>query len=1214
MQGFKSFPEKTKMTFEGGMTAIIGPNGSGKSNISDSIRWVLGEMSAKSLRGARMEDVIFNGTPKRPAANCATVSLFLDTSGEYIAHRGVIGDAEDEEPGLAPRQRIWDAEEAVITRKYYRSGESEYYINKKQVRLKDIYEFFYDTGIGREGYSVIGQGRIAEVLSVKGDERRSIFEEASGISKFRIKKTETERKLRDTDANLDRVRDIFAEVSSRIEPLRKEAENAGKFIALSEEKKKLEVTIWLQRIDMLRGDLESAESALASSKLELDLAGDELDSIQREEDEFNEKGYALLQRRSSLDERSAVLADESAGIIQSSAVCETETRHYREKIESNAREAALVSGRRSASEELAASCRKALDEILASAEELKKKGEELERERETIMLPASDAEKRRAEALAAIAAAEDRLTEIIKRTSSCRALIASAEKRGGARSDRVEESRARLASLTGKRDELARKESSVASELNALKARAVELGTLIESAEKERENSVSKVSAANIRSAAAEQQRESLLRLERLFEGYSDSVKTVMRQASEGKIKRDGKPIDLRGTVASLLSAEGEYVVAMETALGASVQFIVSGSEKDAKTAIAYLKSTGGGRITVLPLDTVKGRRCDVSRIKDCSGFIGIASDLIICDAEYKCIADELLGRTVIAEDLDKASVMAAKCGYTVKIVTKDGQIINAGGSYTGGSPQKKVGIFTRSADIDKLDAEIAELNTALMEAEMGKRSAEKRLASYREELAEVNANIDSLAEDAEKLRTELSFAEATRGEEESKLSGMLESDRRNEEEKQALSDELKTLEDEEKELRRAKNDREMDIIAAEEAISKANAASESIRADISDISMQLVSLNAKAGSEQEKLDAVCERINEDGEKLAEIERESEECESNIARGGESLAENARKLAQIDAEKEAIAAEKKGIDKELEERELTVPERKSRLRQAQIRREQAFMSHTKLETGKQAAQDEFDSVTGKLWDEYELTYSDAEQFRLPEEERDKMPTRLNSVKAKIRAMGVINVKAVDEYRELKERYDFLNAQIDDLDRTRRKLDSEISRLDGKMKTVFLDTFARINTAFGRVFTELFGGGSARVELTDPADPLGCGIDIILHPPGKSVKSISLLSGGEQSFAAIALYLALQEINPAPFCILDEIESALDEVNQAKLMDYIKAHCESTQYLLITHRRGTMERADTLYGITMREKGVSEYLKLDLSTLGEKYKDYTDGKE
>ncbi|MBR5031871.1 MAG: AAA family ATPase, partial [Clostridia bacterium] len=337
MQGFKSFPERTKMTFEGGMTAIIGPNGSGKSNISDSIRWVLGEMSAKSLRGARMEDVIFNGTPKRPAANYAVVSLFLDTSEEYMAHRGVIAD-EPEESGLTPRQRVWDAEEAVITRKYYRTGESEYYINKKQVRLKDIYEFFYDTGIGREGYSVIGQGKIAEVLSVKGDERRSIFEEASGISKFRIKKTETERKLRDTDANLDRVRDIFAEVESRVEPLRKEAENAGKFIALSEEKKKLEVTIWLERIDMLRGDLESAEKALASSKLELDLAGDELDAIQREEDEFNNHGYALHRRRSALDERSVQLSEESAVLTQSNAVFETESRHYREKIESNARE------------------------------------------------------------------------------------------------------------------------------------------------------------------------------------------------------------------------------------------------------------------------------------------------------------------------------------------------------------------------------------------------------------------------------------------------------------------------------------------------------------------------------------------------------------------------------------------------------------------------------------------------------------------------------------------------------------------------------------------------------------------------------------------------------------------------------------------------------------------------------------------------------------
>ena len=500
------------------------------------------------------------------------------------------------------------------------------------------------------------------------------------------------------------------------------------------------------------------------------------------------------------------------------------------------------------------------------------------------------------------------------------------------------------------------------------------------------------------------------------------------------------------------------------------------------------------------------------------------------------------------------------------------------------------------------------------MQAELGKRSAEKRLESLKEELAKQNARAEELSAQAEQARTDLSFAEATRGEEESKLTGMLESDRRNDEEQQTLASELEELETEEAKIRKAKNVSEMNVIAAEEAIAKANAASEDIRSSIADVNMQLVTLGARREAEQDKLDAILGRVREDDEKLAEIASETAECESAIRTGAETFETNLRKLADIETEKTAISAEKKDIDKELEEREKTVPERKMRLREAQIRREQAFQSHTRLESGKQAAQDEYDSVSGKLWDEYELTYSDAEAFRLPVEEREKMPTRLNSVKAKIRAMGVINVKAVDEYRELKERYDFLKAQIDDLDRTRRKLDNELSRLDTKMKDVFLDTFARINSAFGRVFTELFGGGSARVELTDPSDPLGCGIDIILRPPGKSVRSISLLSGGEQSFAAIALYLALQEINPAPFCILDEIESALDEVNQAKLMDYIKAHCGKTQYLLITHRRGTMERADTLYGITMREKGVSEFLKLDLDTLGERFKDYTDGKE
>ncbi|MDD4125577.1 MAG: AAA family ATPase, partial [Eubacteriales bacterium] len=748
MQGFKSFIERTKMTFDGGITAVIGPNGSGKSNISDAIRWVLGEMSAKSLRGSKMEDVIFNGTDKRPAANYAAVSIYLDTSAEHAADNfsGITENGSDENtadkdiPGVMPKTRLSDTEEFVITRKYYRSGESEYYINKKQVRLKDVYELFYDTGIGREGYSVIGQGKIAEVLSVKGDERRSIFEEAAGISKFRFKKQEAERRLRDTDQNLERVNDILAEVESRVEPLYKEAENAKKYLILAQEKKELEITIWLEKTDALRESLDGGERTLASSKLELELASDELGSIEKEDEEFTNQGYALMRRKSELDNKAAETASLSAELVRQNSVFENDAGHYTEKIESGRRESELVTGRKTLIEEQIASCERELAGTVSCAERLKAESDMLTAERDAILAPGVSVIQRKENAVAAAVEAAEKLSIVMTEAVSCRTLITAADKSGDSFGVQLEQSRARLSGLREEKDKLGSEERTKQAEISQIKNTINDIHSKVKKLEEERSAGEKNVSSLKVKAAAAEEQRGALLRLERLFEGYSDSVKTVMRQAAEGRIKTSGKPIDIRGTVASLLSTEGEYVVAIETALGASVQFIVSGTEADAKAALNYLKTTGGGRITVLPLDTVKGRRYDVSKIKDCPGFIGIASDLISCEAEYKGIADDLLGRTVIAEDIEKASVMAKKSGYTVKIVTIDGQIINAGGSYTGGSSQKKVGIFTRSSDVEKLDAEIASINNALIEAQLKHRYTEKEIERLRAEALDVSS------------------------------------------------------------------------------------------------------------------------------------------------------------------------------------------------------------------------------------------------------------------------------------------------------------------------------------------------------------------------------------------------------------------------------------------------------------------------------------------
>ncbi|MDD4125480.1 MAG: hypothetical protein PHW77_07145, partial [Eubacteriales bacterium] len=561
--------------------------------------------------------------------------------------------------------------------------------------------------------------------------------------------------------------------------------------------------------------------------------------------------------------------------------------------------------------------------------------------------------------------------------------------------------------------------------------------------------------------------------------------------------------------------------------------------------------------------------------------------------------------------DIEKASVMAKKSGYTVKIVTIDGQIINAGGSYTGGSSQKKVGIFTRSSDVEKLDAEIASINNALIEAQLKHRYTEKEIERLRAEALDVSSLLETLTGEYDKIRNLFSEAAAIYGEEEKKLGEIIACHSAGENEKAVLAEKLIKYEAEAELLRGIKSESEKTAADADEELKSITSGADDIKDKLNFMGMELITVNAKAASSGEKLDELKARLAEENEKAAEIAEEIIACEKVLRENELTAKQNLVKIHEYENEAKAVTEEKTKIDIKLEEREKSLPERRSRIKFAQIRREQAFESHTKLETGQKAAREEYGEIISRLWDEYELTYTGAEEFRLPPDARDKMPARLNSAKAKIRAMGAINVKAVEEYDEIKARRDFLKAQTDDLNRTRRKLDAEIARLSNTMEKTFLETFGRINKAFGGVFTELFDGGSARLELTEPEKPLECGIDIILHPPGKSIKSISLLSGGEQSFAAIALYLALQEINPSPFCIFDEIEAALDEVNQSKLMDYIREHCARTQYILITHRRGTMERSDTLYGITMREKGVSEYLRLNLDTLGDRIREYTD---
>ncbi len=1210
MSGFKSFPDKTRIAFDSGVTAIIGPNGSGKSNISDAIRWVLGEMSAKSLRGSRMEDVIFNGTASRTAANCASVSLCIDTEEEFNRENSITFEAESETEtaeGAKKGYSLSDQTEVTVTRKLYRSGESEYYINKKQVRLKDIYELFYDTGIGREGYSVIGQGKIAEVLSQKDDERRSIFEEAAGISKIRYKKLEAERKLRDTEANLVRVNDILSEISSRIGPLEKEAENAKQYLVLSEEKKGIEITLWLDRISFLRARRVECETDLAAARMALESAERESKECDEATDRILNESYEFSMRMSEIEREKTDAVHRRGEAEGRRAVCENDIAHADESATDARTAIATAESERADAEQTISECsaqKRSAEERLATAEAV---ANEAEKAHEEARKASSESDREGENSRARLEILNSDRINLAAREAACRASLEAERKSVAENADRLTAARERVASLEHEMQELATAISETEKSLSETENRIVSLDYERASGVAKLRTASDNITAEKIALSADEQKLDQLTRLEQLLEGYSESVKRVLNDCASGAIRNGNDKIGLHGTVSNIISSENEHVVALETALAAAVQFVVVEKESDAKACIRYLKEKRLGRATFLPIESVNGRKCDVTNLKDMKGYIGIASELAKYEPKFEGVVNDLLGRTVIADNIDSASAIARASGFRVKIVTLDGQIVNAGGSYTGGSSAVKVGVFTRAMDIERMKEQIKARESKIEELE-------KNHESVLTETSRLDGEIEMLRVTLAELTTKKAAQSATNdslslriGEEQTRVDSLSTGG----ETLRALESELSSITAESEQLNNAISEA---TLARDNAMSSAESlkkSEESAFSALSEARMALFTAKNDLAVASERLDVASRRQTEIATRItigsASIDRAEALKNERISEIGRLSAE----CAECDS---VIASCEKRLSDLLvgrEEKEKQLVEMRNKQKTVSSAKEEAFRNVTETEMKCTSVNTEYDNVTSKLWDEYELTFSDAERFRLPKEQMDKAPTRLASLKAKIRAMGVINVNAVEEFRVTKERYDFLTAQTDDLNKTRANLDRTIAKLASGMKETFLDCFEKINTEFNAVFTELFGGGSARCELTDPLLPLECGIDIVLKVPGKSVRSISLLSGGEQSFAAISLYLALQKVNPSPFCVFDEIESALDDVNIVKLASYVRRNSDKTQYILITHRRGTMERADTIYGITMRQKGISDYMKLNMAKLDDIIKEYAE---
>ena len=1169
IQGFKSFPDKVKITFDEGVTGVVGPNGSGKSNLSDAVRWVLGETSARQLRAAgKMEDVIFGGTRRRGAMGFAQVRLTLDNSSHAL-------DVE--------------ADEVTIGRRYYRSGESEYSINGQICRLKDVYELLLDTGIGRDGYSVIGQGRIAEIVAAKSSERREIFEEACGIAKYRYRKNEAERRLAAAAENLERLRDILGELEARVGPLEKESEKARKFLELSARRKTLEVTLWTDGVHRAKEavrrqvrDYETAQADYERFDRQTKAAESEAEEIRMQAQQLtiaverlNGDIRSITEQISGSDSRIAVLENDILRNEESIASLRSEI----EAGEQDGAEAdAALQRHRAVAAKMEAEGEKLAAEIDALNAELTKLADASNASgarKDTLRAEITDLTAKRTEAQVAQAAAE-------AAEETARQRLPALEQAVQEGTDQWETARQDLTDTIRYREMLTENEKQLANVRSGLELKLKNRKAALDEADTAEQRLGRELDAAR--------QRLSVLReLEKNMDGYQNSVKAVMRAAGARRLR------GIIGPVSAILKVEPGCEVAVETALGAALQNIVVENEAAAKAAIALLRSDNAGRATFLPLDTVqpgvfRGRL---------SGTARLASSLVQADARYDNIVSNLLGRIIVVEDINEASRVARDNGFRSRVVTMDGQVINAGGSFTGGSVQRSAGLFTRKQEMEELRIRAAKLQKDCLAAQEKTDQCKEQVDALQAELTataseQITAANDRVRAEAEQKRLEaaaaqLETARNARRQEIDTLQAALAESRAKAEDAAKLQAELT-----------AKIDRrtaEMSRIAEgdDSFLTRQNALAQDLSAKrLEQVTRQKdaeLAYSQIAALEQRARDAAARRTSLE-ESVAALAARSDACRAEIADIRQTRADSQTTIAQKEAE--IREATQKRLARQQAETETL-----ARARTAADSREEMSREMARLAERKAAAESEYDQTVAKLWDEYQLSVSQAEALCVEFDSLPALRAQVADLRGKIRALGSVNVSAIEEYKEVKARYDALVTQVTDVEESRNELSRMISKLSAQMREIFTDSFRAINENFGRVFAELFGGGEASLMLEDESDVLSSGIGIRVAPPGKVIKNLEALSGGEQALVAISIYFAILAVNPAPFCILDEIEAALDDANVVRFAQYLRRVSDKTQFIVITHRRGTMEAANVLYGVTMQEDGVSKLLKLDL---------------
>lgn len=1178
MQGFKSFPDKTVLEFNKGITAVVGPNGSGKSNISDAVRWVLGEQSTKTLRGSKMEDVIFSGTDVRKAKGFAEVTLRLDNTDRSLNK---------------------DSDEVSVTRRYYRSGDSEYLVNGESARLRDVNELFMDTGLGRDGYSIVGQGKIADMVSPKASERRDMLEEAAGISHFRYRRGDAIKRLAQAEENLVRLRDILSELESRVGPLKAQSEKAQKFIVLAGERKNLEIGIWLNTIDKTgekmrdqEHKIEIAEASHKEAQDELSKIGEMIDKAADGARDINIKLEEIRNSASGFEEKLSDI-DSQIKVAENSILHNNETieRINRDKAAENETEQNIDAAVSAARE-----CIQKAEEQIADAT---RQMDELSKQEETYRLSSSEFSDR-------AAALSGEISALSVRLADCRVTAETAN-------SSIEEIRSRISAIDesmGTRkddyDALLKRKADAEAALKEIQDEIVSVKNAIDGYTLRFENRGKK--ADSVKLAIDEKQRELhkgqdrvrlLEDLEKNMEGYFGAVKAVMKESGRGALR------GIYGPVSQLITVKDKYSAAIETALGAAVQNIVVDNETDAKRAMGFLKEHRAGRATFLPITAIKGRVLSEQGLDDQYGFVSIASDLVSYDNKYSEIIRWLLGRTAVAEDIDSAIAIAKKYSYRFRIVTLDGQVINAGGSMTGGSRVQNAGILSRGNEIERLKGSLASMQKELdgmlsdykllsedasaakaeLEGAEGdllrakeeniRREGELKLAS--DKLTSVSSGVKELLEEKETLEKRIesvsSGAEAARSQ----------------------IDELKeTLENKEKELESITGDSKTLQKNREEVASKA-----------AEIRLRIVSLQKDVEANTDEITRLKNRKTGHLDRLSELDgeiREIEEKNDELRALTERLSadEKALKANHGDAQNQINELISQRDELEKQANDLRLHERAK-----SEERERLSGDIARLEERKIAMRNEYDNLTSKLYDEYQLTRREAAALEIEIDDYSLAAKRLAELKSQIRALGSVNVSAIEEYKEVSERYEFLSGQINDVETSRAELNKMIDDLTGKMAEQFREQFNRINSCFGQTFIELFGGGKAELRLEDERDVLGSDIEIKVQPPGKNVQNINLLSGGEKGLSAIALLFAILKVTPAPFCIFDEVEAALDDVNVSRYAQYVRRMTKNTQFILITHRRGTMEEADVLYGVTMQEKGVSKLLELKTAEMAKK---------